>query len=87
MEGRWGPQPDAISDEVFERVHRAVIRGRLVAPTRKFVIYARAVGWFVRSFKAVHAHYEFAPGGAGMVRAAESFAAGVESSAKRARNC
>ena len=54
------------NSEVRARATRARIR--------KFVLHARAVGWFVWRYKAAKARVDFAPGGTGAQKAAAEFA-------------
>ena len=67
--------PSTISEAMGVRIKRAVIRGRLVRPRRKFILHARAVGWFVCRYKAAKARVDFAPGGTGALKAKASFEA------------
>ena len=69
-----GDEP-IISDEMYERVQTARIRGRLVRVRRKLRLHAYAVEWFVSRYKAAKARVDFAPGGTGAQKAAASFAA------------
>ena len=60
----------------------SVIRARATrARIRKFVLHARAVGWFVWRYKAAKARVDFAPGGTGAQKAAAEFAAAAATEA------
>jgi len=40
---------------------------------RKFILYSKAVGWFICRFKAAKARIDFAPGGKGAKEAHDEF--------------
>ena len=61
---------DELGALTYSEVRARATRARI----RKFVLHARAVGWFVWRYKAAKARVDFAPGGTGAQKAAAEFA-------------